>query len=67
MEGTGIRLISEHQQRVVALIKRLVLRAYIDGMRGKMKPDIQYSDTRFISKSELKCRLLYIFQISQSL
>lgn len=40
---------SEHQQRVVALIKRLVLRAYIDGMRGKIKPDIQYSDTRFIS------------------
>ena len=40
---------SEHQQRVVALIKRLVLRAYIDGMRGKRKPDIQYSDTRFIS------------------
>ena len=40
---------SEHQQRVVALIKRLVLRAYIDGMRGKMKPSIQYSDTRFIS------------------
>ena len=40
---------SEHQQRVVALIKRLVIRAYIDGMRGKMKPDIQYSDTRFIS------------------
>ena len=41
---------SEHQQRVVALIKRLVLRAYIDGMRGKRKPDIQYSNTRFISK-----------------
>jgi len=40
---------SEHQQRIVALIKRLVLRAYIDGMRGKRKPDIQYSDTRFIS------------------
>ena len=40
---------SEHQQRVVALIKRLVLRAYIDGMRGKIKPGIQYSDTRFIS------------------
>ena len=40
---------SEHQQRVIALIKRLVLRAYIDGMRGKRKPDIQYSDTRFIS------------------
>ena len=40
---------SEHQQRVVALIKRLVLRAYIDGMRGKRKPDIKYSDTRFIS------------------
>ena len=40
---------SEHQQRVVALIKRLVLSAYIDGMRGKRKPDIQYSDTRFIS------------------
>ena len=40
---------SEHQQRVVSLIKRLVLRAYIDGMSGKMKPDIQYGDTRFIS------------------
>ena len=40
---------SEHQQRVVALIKRLVLRAYIDGMRGKRKPYIQYSNTRFIS------------------
>lgn len=40
---------SEHQQRVVALIKRLVLRAYVDGMRGKMKPEIKYSFTRFIS------------------
>ena len=40
---------SGHQQRVIALIKRLVLRAYIDGMRGKIKPDIKYSDTQFIS------------------
>lgn len=40
----------EHQERVLALIKELVLCAYVDGMRGKMKPEIKYSDTRFISQ-----------------
>mgnify|MGYP006244384957 CR=1 FL=1 len=38
----------EHQKRVVTLIKRLVLRAYIDGMLGKMKPDIKYADLSLI-------------------
>ena len=41
---------SAHQNKVVELIKRLVLRAYIDGMRGKMKPEIKYSKTRYLSK-----------------
>ena len=51
----------EHQQRVVALIKRLVLRAYIDGMRGKMKPKIQYSDTRFISSKRAEVSTFVYF------
>lgn len=41
---------SAHQNKVVELIKRLVLRAYIDGMYGKMKPEIKYSKTRYLSK-----------------
>ena len=41
---------SSHQNKVVELIKRLVLRAYIDGMHGKMKPEIKYSKTRYLSK-----------------
>ena len=41
---------SAHQNKVVELIKRLVLRAYIDGMHGKMKPEIKYSKTRYLSK-----------------
>ena len=41
---------SAHQNKVVELIKRLVLRAYIDGMNGEMKPEIKYSKTRYLSK-----------------
>ena len=41
---------SLHQNKIVDLIKRLVLRAYIDGMHGKMKPEIKYSKTRYLSK-----------------
>ncbi len=41
---------SAHQNKVVELIKRLVFRAYIDGMHGKMKPEIKYSKTRYLSK-----------------
>ena len=41
---------SAHQNKVVELIKRLVLRAYIDGMHGKMKPEIKYSKARYLSK-----------------
>ena len=41
---------SSHQNKVVELIKRIVFRAYIDGMHGKMKPEIKYSKTRYLSK-----------------
>ena len=41
---------SAHKNKVVELIKRLVFRAYIDGMHGKMKPEIKYSKTRYLSK-----------------
>ena len=41
---------SAHQNKVLELIRRLVLRAYIDGMHGKMKPEIRYSKTRYLSK-----------------
>jgi len=41
---------SAHQNKVVELIKRLVLRVYIDGMHGQMKPEIKYSKTRYLSK-----------------
>ena len=38
-----------HQNKIVSLIKRLVLRAYIDGMNGKNKPDIEYSEILYLS------------------
>ena len=56
---------SEHQQKVVALIKRLVLSAYIDGMHGKMKPDIVYSDIRYISKNRAEIPTLVYFSGKQ--
>lgn len=39
----------EHQSKVITLIKHLVLRAYIDGLRGREVPDIKYKDTKYIS------------------
>lgn len=50
-----------HQKRVVELIKHLVLRAYIDGMRGKMKPEIKYSETRYLSKKRAEVATLVYF------
>lgn len=41
---------SLHQNKIVDLIKRLVLRAYINGMDGKMKPEIKYSKIRYLSE-----------------
>lgn len=40
---------NEHRTQIVELVKQLVLRAYVDGMIGKSKPDIEFHKTRFIS------------------
>ena len=55
----------KHQNRVVALIKQLVLRAYIEGMHGKKKPDIMYSDVRFISKNRAEVPTFVYFSGKQ--
>jgi phospholipid transport system substrate-binding protein len=52
---------SAHQNKIVGLIKRLVLRAYIDGMNGKNKPDINYSDTLYLSKKRAEVPTLVNF------
>jgi phospholipid transport system substrate-binding protein len=38
-----------HRAKIVKLIKQLVLLAYLDGMSGKSKPEIEFSNTRYIS------------------
>ena len=45
------KIIPEHQDQILGLIKRLVLRAYIDGMNGQKRPDIKYFDTLYLSKN----------------
>lgn len=52
---------SAHQNKIVGLIKRLVLRAYIDGMNGKNKPDINYSETLYLSKKRAEVPTLVNF------
>ena len=52
---------SAHQNKIVGLIKRLVLRAYIDGMNGKNKPDIKYSDTLYLSNKRAEVPTLVNF------
>lgn len=52
---------SAHQNKIVGLIKRLVLRAYIDGMNGKNKPDIKYSDTLYLSSKRAEVPTLVNF------
>lgn len=50
-----------HQKQVVGLIKRIVLRAYIDGMHGKIRPNIKYSETRYLSKKRAEVSTLVYF------
>ena len=52
---------SAHQNKIVGLIKRLVLRAYIDGMNGKNKPDIKYSNTLYLSNKRAEVPTLVNF------
>ena len=52
------------KKKVVELIKRLVLRAYIDGMHGKMKPVIEYSETRYLSSKRAEVASLVYFSDS---
>lgn len=52
---------SAHQNKIVGLIKRLVLRAYIDGMNGKNKPDINYSETLYLSNKRAEVPTLVNF------
>ena len=41
---------SEHQEKIMYLIKRLVVRAYVDGMLGQRIPNIKNSNTIYISE-----------------
>jgi phospholipid transport system substrate-binding protein len=50
-----------HQNKILGLIKRLVLRAYIDGMNGKNKPDIKYSNTLYLSNKRAEVPTLVNF------
>jgi phospholipid transport system substrate-binding protein len=50
-----------HQNKILGLIKRLVLRAYIDGMNGKNKPDIKYSETLYLSNKRAEVPTLVNF------
>ena len=59
--GRNWQKIEESSQPVVlSLIKRLVVRAYCDGMKGQMKPDIKFKDTVFISdkRAEIETSIL---------
>tara|TARA_B100001778_G_C18370306_1_gene530495 strand:- start:59 stop:673 length:615 start_codon:yes stop_codon:yes gene_type:complete len=59
--GRNWKKIEESSQPVVlSLIKRLVVRAYCDGMKGQEKPDIKFKDTVLISdkRAEVETSIL---------
>jgi len=45
---------AEEQDRVVDLIKQLVVKAYIEGMQGKARPEVSFGDTIEISDKRLE-------------
>ena len=49
------------KDRIVFLIKKLVLRAFVDGMQGQAKPIIKYSDTKYISskRAEIMSKIYF--------
>lgn len=59
--GRNWQKIDESNQPVVlSLIKRLVVRAYCDGMKGQNKPEIKFQDTVFVSdkRAEIETSIL---------
>ena len=49
------------KDRIVFLIKKLVLRAFVDGMQGQAKPIIKYSETKYISskRAEIMTKIYF--------
>lgn len=57
----------EHRSRILELIKQLVVRAYVDGMKGQSRPSVQFGATDFLSekRSEVPTQVNFDeFQVS---
>lgn len=57
----------EHRLRIFELIKQLVVRAYVDGMKGQSRPSVQFEATVFLSdkRSEVATQVDFDeFQVS---
>lgn len=57
----------EHRSQILQLIKQLVIRAYVDGMKGQSRPRVQFEATEFLSdkRSEVPTRVDFDeFQLS---
>lgn len=44
------KIMPEHRSKILELIKQLVVRAYVDGMKGQTRPRVQFSETKFLSE-----------------
>ena len=40
---------SVHRSKILELIKQLVVRAYVEGMKGRSRPSVQFEATEFLS------------------
>ena len=48
------RMSADEQAEVVELIKQLVLKAYIDGMKGKARPTISYGNPIMLNEKRIE-------------
>jgi phospholipid transport system substrate-binding protein len=48
-----LRLESDEKERILELIKQVVLKAYIDGMQGKSRPEISYEAANKVGEMRL--------------
>lgn len=46
---------SEHRSKILELIKQLVVRAYVEGMKGRSRPSVQFEATEFLSN--MRCEV----------
>ena len=51
---------SEHRSKILELIKQLVVRAYVEGMKGRSRPSVQFEATEFLSnkRSEVPTQVI---------